>query len=186
MPFKLWSRAHSLLRAGDTLVHLDALYNFACYLKRDPREAEDLVHQTYLRALRTWNELAPGSNIKAWLFRILRNVFVSRYRQDLGHLEPAPCDTTERSPEEATVEGSWPGELEQYQLRQVHSGKIEGALRTLSEDARTVLLLDAEGFTECEMARVTGCSVGTVESRLTRARAALRLKLAASAVRGHS
>lgn len=186
MPLKLWSREHAPHRAADTLVHSDALYNLARYLTQDPSEAEDLVQETYVRALRAWDEFAPGTNVKAWLFRILRNAFISRYRQERRHPAPAPYDTTEQSPEEATAEGSWRGGLEPEQMRRVLSGEIEAALRTLSEDARTVILLDVEGFTESETAMVVGCAVGTVKSRLNRARAALRLKLADYAARDHS
>jgi RNA polymerase sigma-70 factor (ECF subfamily) len=182
MPLKLWGRAHAPQRAEDTLVHSDALYNLARYLTHDPSEAEDLVQETYVRALRAWNEFTPGTNVKAWLFRILRNEFISRYRQERRHPAPAPYDTTEQSPEEAPAEGEFGSE----QMRRVLSGEIEAALRSLSEDARTVILLDVEGLTESETANVVGCAVGTVKSRLNRARAALRLKLADYAARDHS
>ncbi|WP_242342729.1 sigma-70 family RNA polymerase sigma factor [Anaeromyxobacter terrae] len=186
MPLERWSRAHAPQRAEDTLAHADALYNLARYLTHDAGEAEDLVQETYVRALRAWSELAPGTNVKAWLFRILRNAFISRYRHALRHPAPAPYDTTEQSPEEAAVEGSSRGELEAEQLRRVLSSELEAALRTLSDDARTVILLDAEGLTESETAMVVGCAVGTVKSRLNRARAALRLKLADYAARDPS
>jgi RNA polymerase sigma-70 factor, ECF subfamily len=179
MPLNLWSHRRAPGRAEDTLVHADALYNLARYLTKDPSEAEDLVQETYVRALRAWNEFVPGTNVKAWLFRILRNAFITRYRQERRHPAPAPYDTTEQSAEEEPAEpGSRRGGVEPEQMRRVVSGEIEAALRTLSEDARTVILLDLEGFTESEVAVVVGCAVGTVKSRLNRARAALRLRLA--------
>jgi RNA polymerase sigma-70 factor (ECF subfamily) len=186
MALRTWSRGEGAPRGvEETLAHADALYNLARYLTRDPSEAEDLVQETYLRALRGWHEFAPGTNLKAWLFRILRNAFVSRYRQAVRHPAATPYDTTEPSPEEADDVHA-PGLLGADQLRRVLSGEIEAALRSLSEDARTVILLDVEGLTESETAAVVGCAVGTVKSRLNRARAALRAKLADYAGRDES
>jgi len=186
MALRTWSGGEARGGAEDPLAHADALHTLARYLTRDPSEAEDLVQETYLRALRGWQEFAPGTNLKAWLFRILRNAFISRCRHGLRHPAPALYDTTEPSPEEGTDEGSSHGVLEPEQLRRVLSGEIEAALRTLSEDARTVILLDVEGLTESETAMVVGCAVGTVKSRLNRARAALRAKLADYAERDES
>ena len=180
MPFALWPRARAPERAKETLVHADALYNLARYLTRDPDDAEDLVQETYERALRAWDRREPDTNVKAWLFRILRNAFISRYRQEQRRPALELYDTTEQAPEEAMDEGagSTQGGAEPEQLRRLVSGDIEAALQTLSDDARTVILLDLEGFTESEVAQVLDCAVGTVKSRLNRARAALRVKLA--------
>ena len=177
MAYRLWRRDRAPGRDEDLLVHADALYNLARYLSQDGSEAEDLVQETYARALRAWKDFEPGTNVKAWLFRILRNEFITRYRHELRHPAPAEYDTTETR-EDGSDEGAAHGGDEPEQLRRVVSGEIEAALRTLSEDARTVILLDVEGFTETEVALVLGCAVGTVKSRLNRARGALRLKLA--------
>jgi RNA polymerase sigma-70 factor (ECF subfamily) len=188
-----WSSGRGVAAASEprgaegTLAHADALYNLARHLTRDPNEAEDLVQETYLRALRGWHEFAPGTNLKAWLFRILRNAFVSRSRQAVRHRVPDPYDTIEPSPEEAATGGAQGrGVLGPDQLRRILSTEIEAALRSLSDDARTVILLDLEGLTEGETAMVLGCAVGTVKSRLNRARAALRAKLADYAERDES
>lgn len=173
-----WRRDQAPGRDEDLLAHADALYNLARYLTRNPSEAEDLVQETYVRALRAWSDFAPGTNVRAWLLRILRNAFITRYRQELRHPTPGQYDTTEQTSEAATDEGSAHAGGQSEQLRRVVSGEIEAALRTLSEDSRTVILLDVEGFTETEVALVLGCAVGTVKSRLNRARAALRVKLA--------
>jgi RNA polymerase sigma-70 factor (ECF subfamily) len=179
MPFELWPRARAPGRAKEMLVHADALYNLARYLTRDPSDAEDLVQETYERALSAWDELERDSNVKAWLFRILRNAFISRYRQEQRRPALELYDTTEQKPEGAIDDGSGStGGAEPEQLRRLISDDIEAALRTLSEDARTVILLDLEGFTESEVALIVDCAVGTVKSRLNRARAALRMKLA--------
>jgi RNA polymerase sigma-70 factor, ECF subfamily len=161
----------------EALVHADALHHLARYLARDPGDAQDLVQETYARALRAWGELEPGSNVKAWLFRILRNAFLSRWRS--ARREPAQerYDTAEAEGEGRAAEGALAGDVELGQLRRVVASEIEAALLRLSEDARTAILLDLEGFTEGEVAAITGCAVGTVKSRLSRARAALRLAL---------
>ena len=182
MAYRMWRRDGAPGRDQDLLVHADALYNLARYLSQDASEAEDLVQETYSRALRAWKDFEPGTNLKAWLFRILRNEFITRYRHGVRHPAPAEYDTTETR-EDGSDAGADRGGDEPEQLRRVMSGEIEAALRTLSDDARTVILLDLEGFTESEVALVLGCAVGTVKSRLNRARAALRLKLADYATR---
>ena len=164
-------------RVEDVLAHADALYNLARYLTRDTGDAQDLVQETYTRALHGWGDLEPGSNVKAWLFRILRNAFVTRYRR--ARREPAleTYDTTEAAGEGRAAEGALAGEVELGRLRRIVSAEIEAALLGLSDDARTAILLDLEGFTESEVAAITGCAPGTVKSRLSRARAALRRAL---------
>ncbi len=182
MPQGSWRREGAPGRDEDLLAHADALYNLARYLARDASEAEDLVQETYVRALRAWSDFTPGTDVKAWLFRILRNAFISRYRHEHRQPRPASYDTVEQTGEEPTEPLPQAG-AQPEQLRRVVSGDIEAALRTLSDDARTVILLDVEGFTETEAALVLGCAVGTVKSRLNRARAALRSRLADYATR---
>lgn len=180
MPFEPWARARAPGRAKEALVHADALYNLARYLTRDPEDAEDLVQETYERALGAWDQLERDTNVKAWLFRILRNAFISRYRQHQRRPALEFYDTTEQAPAGVADEGSGftPGGAEPEQILRLMSGDIQAALETLSDDARTVILLDLEGFTESEVALIVDCAVGTVKSRLNRARAALRVKLA--------
>jgi RNA polymerase sigma-70 factor (ECF subfamily) len=183
----LLSWARTSRRAAGTgpeqaLEHADALYNLARYLTRQPGDAEDLVQETYARALPAWDRLSPDSNVKAWLFRILRNAFLSRYRREHQRDADEPYDTTEPSAV-AAAEPSFLGDRELSRLRGLVGADIEAALRQLSEDARTVVLLDAEGFTEVELAEVLGCAVGTVKSRLSRARAELRVLLSDYATR---
>src|SRR5512144_3054642 len=139
MPFNPWSRPRAPGRAPETLVHADALYNLARYLTRDPSDAEDLVQETYERALRAWEQLVPDTNVKAWLFRILRNAFISRYRQEMRRPALALYDSTEGGSEGAVEDGSGapPGGAEPEQMRRLISRDIEAALGTLSEDART-------------------------------------------------
>jgi len=159
------------------LRYADVLHNLARYLTGNDSDADDLVQETYARALHAAGQFTPGTNLKAWLFRILRNLFISRYRRERNNPVVAGFDTTEPAAGVAAEDHWFMDDAELDRLRRVVATEIEAALMTLSEDARTVILLDLEGLTEGEVAEVIGCPVGTVKSRLARARAALRLRL---------
>jgi RNA polymerase sigma-70 factor, ECF subfamily len=161
----------------EALAYADGLHNLARYLTGSASEAEDLVQETYARALRAAAQFTPGTNLKAWLFRILRNTFVSDLRRRRASPVLGGLDTVIPSRQDAGDEAWLRDDLELERLRRVVAAEIEAALRSLSEDARTVILLDLEGLTESEVADVMGCAVGTVKSRLARARAALRQRL---------
>jgi RNA polymerase sigma-70 factor, ECF subfamily len=159
------------------LAYADVLYNLARYLTGKGTDADDLVQETYARALQAAGQFTPGTNLKAWLFRILRNTFISRYRRERNNPVVGGFDTTAPAVTMAAREHWFRDDPELDRLRKVVAAEIEAAFMTLSEDARTVILLDLEDLTEGEVAEVIGCPVGTVKSRLARARAALRLRL---------
>ena len=161
----------------DALAYADTLFNLARYLTGNPTDAEDLVQDTYARALQAASRFAPGTNLKAWLFRILRNSFISSYRRRRHEPTIGGLDTVDPTAQGPAPEQWLLDDLELERLRKIVGEEIEQALMTLSEEARTVILLDLEGLTEAEVAQVVGCAVGTVKSRLARARAALRLLL---------
>jgi len=165
-------------RAGDlgreALAYADTLHNLARYLTANDTDAEDLVQETYSRALGNAEQFTPGTNLKAWLFRILRNTFISQYRRERSNPTVGGLDTVAPVPRAPADVGWVKDEVELDRLRKVVAEDIERALMTLSEDARTVILLDLEGLSETEAAAVMGCAVGTVKSRLSRARASLR------------
>src|SRR5713226_6985709 len=161
----------------EALAYADGLYNLARYLTRNESDAEDLVQETYTRAFNAAAQFTPGTNLKAWLFRILRNSFVSHYRRERHNPITGGLDTVApRLPVPDDI-GRLRESVEIDRLRKAAAEDIERALLALSEDARTVILLDLEGLTESEAAEVLGCAVGTVKSRLARARAALRQAL---------
>jgi RNA polymerase sigma-70 factor, ECF subfamily len=158
----------------DALAYADALYNLARYLTANDTDAEDLVQETYSRALGHAGQFTPGTNLKAWLFRILRNTFISQYRRQRNNPTRGGLDTVSPTGPGPVDVGRARDEVELDRLRKVMAEDIERALLTLPEDARTVILLDLEGLTEVEAADVLGCAVGTIKSRLSRARASLR------------
>ncbi|HTV17741.1 MAG TPA: sigma-70 family RNA polymerase sigma factor [Polyangiaceae bacterium] len=163
--------------AREALDHLDSLHQFARYLTGSAAAAEDLVQDTYARALAATSTFEPGTNLRAWLFRIARNLFIDGRRR-AGHAPRLDGETEERA--EAPDLGAHEplrGDLEMEALRGAVAEDIERALGALSDDARAVILLDLEGFTETEAAAVLGCALGTVKSRLARAREALRASL---------
>ena len=159
------------------LAYADTMHNLARYLTGNLADAEDLVQETYARALRAAAQFTPGTNLKAWLFRILRNTHISGYRR--RRLDPTMggLDTVRPGLRDLAEPRWFRDDVELDRLRKLVAEDIERALMRLSEDARTVILLDLEGLTETEAAEVLGCAVGTVKSRLARARASLRREL---------
>lgn len=162
----------------EALEHLDALYNLACWLARDPSQAEDLVQETYLRAVRAAHQFQPGTNLRAWLFQILRNTFFSLYKRK-GR-EPDVLDPEVLDGMPAAGGSTWGAAAGAAERPGGPSDGTIGldltaALNRLPEEFRTVVLLaDLEDFSMGEIARIMGCPVGTVKSRLFRARAVLK------------
>jgi RNA polymerase sigma-70 factor (ECF subfamily) len=164
--------AASLPRSA--LDHLDALYRVARRLTGRDDDAEDLVQETYARALAGWSSFTADSNLRAWLFRILRNAYVDSYRR--ARTNPVRVNATEELPVVDSPSAREPlrGDAELERLRGAVAADIETALACLPDDARAIILLDLEGFSGDELAEVFGCAVGTVKSRLSRARQVLR------------
>jgi RNA polymerase sigma-70 factor (ECF subfamily) len=163
--------------ARAALEHVDALFRLARRLTGRDEDAEDLVQESYVRALAAHSQFTPGTNVRAWLFRILRNAYIDSYRRERG--SPIKPGLTDEDPADTGVYAREPlrGDDELDRLRSVVVQDIQAALAELTMDARTVILLDLEGLTEGELAEVLGCPAGTVKSRLSRARSALRQKL---------
>jgi RNA polymerase sigma-70 factor (ECF subfamily) len=159
--------------SAELLAEVDALYNFASRLARNTTEAEDLVQDTFARAMAARAQFRPGSNLKAWLFRILRNAYIDGRRRARHGFEVSASARDEEDTVEVHTE-LLRGDLELERLRRVVAEDIEAALTKLGDEARAVVLLDLEGFTEAEIGEVMGTPSGTVKSRLSRARARLR------------
>ncbi len=159
--------------------HIDSMYNFAFKLTNDEDDANDLVQDTYLKAFRFINSFERGTNAKAWLFRILKNSFINDYRK--RSREPSKVDyqdveTTYNSTEDAEIEATT--DLRTETVQDMIGDEVANALNSLPVDFKTVIILcDIEGFTYEEMAKILDIPIGTVRSRLHRARNLLKEKL---------
>jgi len=164
----------------DSLSHLDALYNFALYLTRHPSEADDLVQETYLRAFRGFSGFQEGTNLKAWLYRILTNSFINTYRKKQREPKTAegPDDIDEWYLFDRLGSRSTERSAEEDVLDRIPDADVKAALESLSENFRlAVLLADVEGFSYKEIAEIMDVPIGTVMSRLHRGRKALEKAL---------
>ena len=164
------------------LPHLDALFNLALTLTRNRKDAEDLVQETYLRAFRFFDTYEPGTHVKAWLFRILRNTFVSRYRAARRKPEHVDFDGIEGA-YETLVDETFRREREapdpeRALLARVPDEAIRRALAQLPEEYRTLVVLAlVEELSYKEIASALGIPIGTVMSRLHRGRKHLQREL---------
>ena len=160
------------------LVHLDLLYRAALRLTHNRAEAEDLVQETWLRALQHFDQFDPGSNCRAWLLTILRNAFLNRLRRqgrEILESDMAADGSGSARLGETSVAHSSP---EEDFFQTVLHGDVDRALKTLPLPFRFVVTLaDLEGLTYKEIAQVLDCPIGTVMSRLSRARQLLRKEL---------
>ncbi|HET8630846.1 MAG TPA: sigma-70 family RNA polymerase sigma factor [Thermomicrobiales bacterium] len=163
---------------AEALTYLDALYRTALRLSRNPQDAEDLVQETYLNAFRALDRFEEGTNLRAWLFRILNNAFISHYRRRKRRPSSSLDDVSDFYLYDHLVDrpGAAPGENpEQEVLNRIGDEAILGALEELPVEFRQVeLLADVEGFSYREIADILGIPIGTVMSRLYRARRRLQ------------
>jgi RNA polymerase sigma-70 factor (ECF subfamily) len=157
------------------LEHIDALYGFAMTLTRDPTEAQDLVQETYLRAVRAFGQLMPDSNLKSWLFAIMRNVWLNQLRHSRSGPRFVELDAEDDGHHWfANVTGDPHAAF----VRKLKREDVRTAIETLPHRYREVVVLrDLEGFSYQQIASIVGCPAGTVMSRLGRAREKLRLLL---------
>jgi len=155
--------------------YMSAMYNFALRMTANEEDAQDLVQETLLKAYRFFDSFEKGTNCKAWLFRILKNSFINKYRKTSK--EPNKIDYDEvkeffNSVKDDTVD---PNDLESQLFGELLDDEITAALQSIPPDFRTVVILcDMEGMTYEEIADTVGCPVGTVRSRLHRGRNLLK------------
>ena len=153
--------------------HLASLYNTAYRMARNAQDAEDLVQETYLRAYRSFDQFTPGTNLKAWLFRILKNAFINEYRKRRAAPVEEEFAALEDSFESRIDTDRYPGAKNPEQEALEHSldENVQRALDELPPDYRmAVLLADLEGFSYKEIAEILEIPIGTVMSRLYRGR----------------
>ena len=156
----------------------DGLYGYAMVLSRDRTEAEDLVQETCVRAVQAIESLQPASNVKSWLFTILRNIWLNQLRQRRAAPKIVELDVDESTAELAVEASKDPHAL---YVSKVEREQVREAIQQLSKEFREVIVLREYGeLSYQEIASVLGCPVGTVMSRLGRARSKLRSLLSGS------
>jgi RNA polymerase sigma-70 factor, ECF subfamily len=161
--------------------HMPALYSAALRMTRNPSDAEDLVQETYLRAYRGFGGFTEGTNLRAWLYRILTNTYINSYRAAKRRPEIADVEDVEDlylyrrlSP----VDGAPSRSAEEEALASFTDDEVKAAIESLPEAFRiAVLLADVEGFSYKEIAEITEVPIGTVMSRIHRGRRALQKAL---------
>jgi len=163
------------------LAHKDYIYTACLYLTRNKEEAEDLFQETYLRAFRFFHQFTPGTNCRAWLLTIMHNAFKNHYPQHLRAARTLEFDEAAREYDKKLLADGEAGRDDPAEilLSRLVDSEISDALRSLPEEYRsTLLLVDIEEMTYEEAAAMLECPIGTVRSRLSRARRMLQAALA--------
>jgi RNA polymerase sigma-70 factor (ECF subfamily) len=162
--------------------HVNSMYNFGYRLTLDRDDAKDLVQDTYLKAYRFIESFQKGTNAKAWLFRILKNSFINDYRKKSKEPNKVDYQEVETYYNSEDVNRQITPDLRVEALKDMIGDEISNALNALDVDFRTVIILcDLEGFKYEEMAKILDIPIGTVRSRLHRARQLLKEKLSSYA-----
>lgn len=185
MSNKLESERYLKIFDEEFYPHADALFNFAYNLTYNEDDANDLVQETYMKAFRFIDKYIEGTNAKAWLFKILKNAFINQYRKEKK--KPTKVDFEEIISYQDSDERSGRSghiDLREEIYQNMMGDEVTLAVNNLPVDFRTVILLcDIEGFTYEEISKIIDIPIGTVRSRLHRARNMLKEKLKAYAER---
>jgi len=164
----------------DALIFTSALYGAALRYTKNPQDAEDLVQDTYAKAFNSFHQFEPGTNLKAWLYRILTTTFINTYRKDQRRPQISDGEVEDWQIFEAASHTSDQGKsAEDVVLENLPDGDVKEALASIPEDFRMVVYYaDVEGYSYKEIAEIIGVPTGTVMSRLHRGRKLLRVALA--------
>jgi RNA polymerase sigma-70 factor (ECF subfamily) len=164
--------------ANEAMAHLDHLYRLAFHLAKDEDQAQDLVQETFARALAAYDQFSSGSNMKAWLSKILYNFFFDRYHQGKRWISTDEPANQELPYSERLVTDN-PGPEDHVLLKELDD-QVTAILRTIPEEFRApIVLIDLGDFSYAEAAEILSCPVGTIRSRLSRGRRLVHSKLAA-------
>lgn len=162
----------------EAVPHMDSLFNFALKMTGDSDDASDLLQETYLKAFRFWDKFEKGTNCKAWLFRIMKNTYINTYRKNTKEPDKVDYEEIENFYENIKPSSTDSAHLEKDIYDNLLDDELSEAISSLPEDFRTVVILcDIEGYTYDEIADFVDVPVGTVRSRLHRARKMLFTKL---------
>ena len=169
---------------SECLIHTNSLYNMARYLTLDENEADDLLQDTLLRGFQFFHKFKAHTNCKAWLYKIMKNLFINHYRKKKRQLDTIPYENDfDMNAENNIPEQRVLSNPENFVMNEMLSSEIVCALNLLPEDYKTaVILADLEYLSYNEMAEILGCPIGTVRSRLSRGRKILKKMLANFAV----
>ncbi|WP_394333473.1 sigma-70 family RNA polymerase sigma factor [Flexibacter flexilis] len=160
------------------LIYAAALYNFAFRLTLDEDDANDLVQDTFLKAYRFYDSYQPDTNAKAWLYRILKNTFINEYRRKSKAPVKVDYQEVESFYNSDDIDEQITNDLRTESVQDLIGDEVANALNRLDVDFRTAIILcDLEGFTYEEMAKILDIPIGTVRSRLHRARNLLKENL---------
>jgi RNA polymerase sigma-70 factor, ECF subfamily len=164
--------------AHEAMAHLDHLYRLAFHLAKDEDQAQDLVQETFVRALAAYDQFSIGTNMKAWLSKILYNFFFDRYHQHKRWISTDDPADHELTYSERLVADN-PGPEDHVLLKELDD-QLTAILRTIPEEFRApILLVDLGDFSYAEAAEILSCPVGTIRSRLSRGRRLVHGQLAA-------
>jgi len=161
-----------------TLPHMEILYNYALRMTGNTEDAKDLLQETFLKAYRFWNKFEQGTNLRAWLFRIMKNTYINVYRKESKEPDKVDYNDIENYYDLIRDQNSDDNDLQTKIFGQLLDDDVSNALESLPEEFRTVVILcDIEGLTYEEIAEFSQIPVGTVRSRLHRGRKLLYAKL---------
>lgn len=175
-PAELQERWDEFIR--EAIPHVRLLYNFAYKMLGNRDDAEDLVQDTYMRAYRFFDSFEKGTNCKAWMFRIMKNLFINKYKKDQREAAVVDYGDVENFVDSIQSLKLDSNDLQQRIFSKLLDDEVTDALNSIQEDFKVaVILCDLEGLSYEEIAEFLHCPIGTVRSRLHRGRRLLQKKL---------
>ncbi len=155
----------------EAMPHKGILYNFALRTTGNAEDARDLLQETFMKAFRFWDKYEKGTNIRAWLFRIMKNTYINRYRKEVREPSMVDYDDIDNFYESVRDQIKDSSDLQKNLYSNTLSDEVTEALQALPDDFRTVVILcDIEGLSYEEISDFLNCPIGTVRSRLHRGR----------------